>query len=110
MNDLSKPLFSLTIGEYKKLQQEIVEEQFSQPSYDRWSNHLSYEQDIIYANDVCRLTGYEKATLYSKVSKYEISVLSRGKPLTFSKKAILKWIKNGKPSVNMNSSNNSNAE
>ena len=109
MKDLTKPLYSLTIGEYKKLQQQIFEEQILQRPCCHSKTNTEFEQDIIFADQVCQLTGYTKPTLYSKVSRYEIPVLSRGKPLTFSKKVILEWIKNGKPSVHMNSLNTTNS-
>jgi hypothetical protein len=37
--------------------------------------------------------------IYSKISRYEIPVLSRTRPLTFSRKAILQWMKDGKTSM-----------
>lgn len=99
MSDLSKPLFTLTIGQYKKLQQEILEEQVLPTLRCKQKSDYPVEQDIIFTEEVCQLTGYTKPTLYSKVSRYEIPILSRGKPLTFSKKDILQWIKDGKPPV-----------
>ena len=93
MKDLSKPLFSLTVGEYKNLHKEIIEEQLALAN----SSTSELEQDIIYIDDACKLTGYTKTTMYSKVSRFEIPVLGRGKPLTFSRKALQQWIKEGKP-------------
>lgn len=103
MSDLSRPLYTLSIGEYIELQKETVIEQLRHLSCYKQHSNTSLEQDIIFIDQVCRLTGYTKPTLYSKVSRYEIPVLSRGKPLTFSKKAILNWIENGKPSAIYNS-------
>jgi predicted DNA-binding transcriptional regulator AlpA len=100
MSDLSKPLYSLTVGEYKELQRQLLEEhanQFLKKNAPPFKE--KEEQDIIFMEEVCRLTGYTKPTVYSKISRYQIPVLSRGKPLTFSKKAIIEWIHQGKPHV-----------
>ncbi len=102
MSDLSKPLYSLTVGEYKELQQQLLQEhsdQFLRNGNNEPSLLEKEEQDIIFMEEVCRLTGYTKPTVYSKISRYQIPVLSRGKPLTFSKKAIIEWIHQGKPHV-----------
>jgi hypothetical protein len=50
-------------------------------------------------DEVEALTNYKPATIYSKVSRFEMPCISRRTPLTFSRTAILDWIKNGKPSV-----------
>jgi predicted DNA-binding transcriptional regulator AlpA len=102
MSNLLKPLYSLTIGEYKELQRELLREhsnQIEKCSESGIRQKEKEEQDIIFMEEVCKLTGYTKPTLYSKISRYQIPVLSRGKPLTFSKKAIIAWIHQGKPSV-----------
>lgn len=100
MSDLSKPLYSLTIGEYKELHQQIFKEQSSELlKSNQTSVPPKEERDIIFMEEVCTLTGYTKPTLYSKISRFEIPVLSRGKPLTFSKKNIIDWIHQGKPNT-----------
>ena len=55
--------------------------------------------DVIFVDQVATLTGYKKSTIYSKVSRFELPVLSRRKPLTFSRKSILQWLKDGKPNL-----------
>jgi len=57
------------------------------------------ENDIIFLDDVVRLTGYRKATIYTKICRFQIPVVSRRRPLTFSREAILQWMKDGKPSL-----------
>ncbi|WP_025743064.1 helix-turn-helix domain-containing protein [Aquimarina pacifica] len=100
MSDLLKPLYSLTIGEYKELQREIFNEQAEKIlKKDRTQPLVKENNDIIFLEEVCEITGYTKPTLYSKISRYEIPVLSRGKPLTFSKKDIIDWIHQGKPNT-----------
>jgi predicted DNA-binding transcriptional regulator AlpA len=56
-------------------------------------------RDVIFIDEVIVLTGYKESTIYSKVSRREIPVLSYGRPLTFSKAEILNWMKTGKPTV-----------
>lgn len=100
MSDLSKPLYTLTIGEYKELQKEIFKEQFQQlQNHGKLPLLHKQERDIIFIDDACEITGYSKPTMYFKISRYEIPVLSRGKPLTFSKKEIIEWIHQGKPNI-----------
>ncbi|WP_438710257.1 helix-turn-helix domain-containing protein [Aquimarina muelleri] len=100
MSDLSKPLYTLTIEEYKELQQEIFQEQFQRfQNPEKQPPSEKKERDIIFMDEVCEITGYSKPTMYSKISRYEIPVLSRGKPLTFSKKEIIEWIHQGKPNI-----------
>lgn len=98
MSQLSKPLYSLTVAEYIEVNQKIVKQQLLELlSNNSESLQPKSDQDIIFIDEACELTGYSKPTLYSKISKYEIPVLSRGKPLTFSKKELIQWIHEGKP-------------
>lgn len=100
MSNLSKPLYTLTVEEYKELQKEIFKEQANELLNKNTESTTEKEsKDIIFLDEVCELTGYTKATLYSKISRYEIPVLSRGKPLTFSKSEIIEWIRQGKPNL-----------
>lgn len=108
MSDLSKPLYSLTISEYVELSKKVFSE-----SAEKLLNFnikddepVKQKQDIIFMDEVLSLTGYKKATLYSKVCRYEIPVLSRRKPLTFSREAILQWLKDGKPNTIDQETNN----
>lgn len=100
MSDISKPLYMLTISEYKELHQDMLSEQLSAMT-ELISNSVkkSPKSDIIFIDDAMELTGYAKPTIYSKVCLYEIPVLSRNKPLTFSKKTLIEWIEQGKPNV-----------
>lgn len=96
----SKPLYSLTIGEYIELNKKAFSEAVAKLLQEKSEKSAKeVPVDIIFVDEVMQLTGYKKATLYSKVSRYEIPVLSRGKPLTFSRKAILQWLQDGKPDI-----------
>jgi len=96
--ELKKPLFALTVGEYLELNKKVFIE-YTSEIVNKTSNEKTEinSNDLIYTDEVLTLTGYKKPTLYSKVSRSEIPVVSRRTPLTFSRKKILKWIKNGRP-------------
>jgi predicted DNA-binding transcriptional regulator AlpA len=57
------------------------------------------QSDILYLEDVKQLTGYKDSTVYSKVCRKEIPVISSGRPLSFSRTEITQWIKNGRPTI-----------
>ncbi|MHA7056783.1 helix-turn-helix domain-containing protein [Aquimarina sp. M1] len=100
MSDLLKPLYTLTVEEYIQLNRRIIRQQLQEVlSNEKESTLHRADRDIIFIDEACELTGYSKPTMYSKISRYEIPVLSRGKPLTFSKKVLIDWIHSGKPSV-----------
>lgn len=101
MIDLSKPLYSLTVGEYIELNKKILKEEAQKyfPKRECSDAPVTESQDIIFLDELSALTGYRTTTLYSKVCKCEIPVLSRRRPLTFSRSEILEWLKNGKPTV-----------
>lgn len=101
MSDLSKPLYSLTIGEFIELNKEVLSKETEKIIQNKEQETIPTQEksDIIFIDEVTKLTGYKKATLYSKVCRYEIPVLSRRKPLTFSRQAIIDWINDGKPNL-----------
>ncbi len=100
MSDLLKPLYSLTVGEYTELNRNIIRQQLQELLLNqRQLLPQKADRDIIFIDEACELTGYSKPTMYSKISKYELPVLSRGKPLTFSKQGLIQWIHQGKPNV-----------
>ncbi|WP_051336155.1 helix-turn-helix domain-containing protein [Aquimarina latercula] len=100
MSNLSKPLYSLTLEEYIQLNRRIIRQQLQEVlSNEKESTLHKAERDIIFIDEACELTGYSKPTMYSKISRLEIPVLSKGKPLTFSKQSLIEWIHQGKPNV-----------
>lgn len=97
MIDEKRPLYTLTVGEFRELNKVIA--------FD--VSHLiqppvpieKAESDILFIDEITQLTGYKESTVYTKVCRREIPVMSYGRPLTFSKKEILNWMKSGKPTV-----------
>ena len=57
------------------------------------------DQDIIFIDEAMKLVHLSKGTIYNKVNKGEMPCLCGGTPLTFSKKDLIAWIENGKPST-----------
>ena len=101
MKDLSKPLYSLTVGEYIDLSKQAFANEARKLMSDSEGNNRKSKSntDIIFMNEVVELTGYKVSTIYSKVCRFEMPVISRRTPLTFSRKDIIDWLKEGKPSV-----------
>ena len=97
----TKPLYTLTVEEYIDLNKKIFSEEADRIiniKLDQLKFNKS-DDDVIFIDEAVELTGYKKSSIYSKVCKFEIPVLSRLRPLTFSKKALLQWITDGKPNV-----------
>ena len=60
---------------------------------------LNTIRDVIDINAACRLLNYSKPTIYSKISKGQLPIYSRGRPLIFSRKELLTWLKDGRPKM-----------
>jgi predicted DNA-binding transcriptional regulator AlpA len=101
MSDLSKPLYSLTVGEYIDLSKKAFAQEAKKllVNNDGILGKSNSNSDIIFVEEVQQLTGYKKSTIYSKVCRFEMPVISKRRPLTFSRKDIMNWLKDGKPSV-----------
>jgi excisionase family DNA binding protein len=104
--NMEKYLFHLTIREYKSLLKNTLEELLPKmiqeqlelkeevPKFEKRS-----EQDAISLIEAAELTGLKKESIYSKVSRLEMPCLMRGRPLRFSRKELMEWMRNGKPTV-----------
>ena len=92
-----RPLYSLTVEEFKELSKTIALDN----SYLVKPTKISEEpkSDIIYLEEIMELTGYKESTVYSKVCRKEMPVISTGRPLAFSRDEILQWMKDGRPTV-----------
>lgn len=92
-----RPLYTLTVEEFKELSKTIALDYRYLIKPDETMQEP--KSDIIYLDEVIRLTGYKESTVYSKVCRKEIPVISTGRPLAFSREEILKWMKDGRPTV-----------
>jgi predicted DNA-binding transcriptional regulator AlpA len=91
-----RPLFTLTVEEYIELNRNLFNEM---PTKTIASTEAIEERDIIYLKEATALTGYTDKTVYTKVCRREIPVISSGRPLTFSRKQLNEWMANGRPSI-----------
>jgi len=66
---------------------------------DKAETRKDEDSDFIDIKVVARMTGYTTSTIYSKVSRHEIPVFSRNKPLSFSRQIIKRWLLLGKPTA-----------
>jgi predicted DNA-binding transcriptional regulator AlpA len=93
----NRPLYSLTVEEFRELSRMIAEDNIIllSPSEPKEKT----QSDILYLEDVKQLTGYKDSTVYSKVCRKEIPVISSGRPLSFSRAEITQWIIDGRPTI-----------
>jgi hypothetical protein len=96
MND-TRPLYSLTIAEFIELNKAINSE--LNMEVKKTPQLESHKLDNIFIEEATVITGLQKKTIYTKVSRLEIPVISRGRPLIFSRAQLELWILNGRPSV-----------
>ena len=97
MYENQRPLYTLTVEEFKELSKTIALDN----SYLIKPTKISEDpkSDIIYLDEIMELTGYKESTVYSKVCRKEMPVISTGRPLAFSREEILQWMKDGRPTV-----------
>lgn len=94
------PIFTLSIKEFKNLMNNVmIDFVIKLPGHNGLGKERSVRSDMIYMYDVTELTGYTDKTVYTKVSRGEIPVVSTGRPLTFSRRQLNRWIHEGRPSV-----------
>ena len=96
-----RPLFSLTIGQFNELTKRIVSEEVKKTlvQFQAAEKDIKSDFDFCGIEEACRLTNMKKATMYSKISKHEVPVSSRQRPLIFSKKQLTKWLELGRPKI-----------
>ena len=95
IND-KRPLFTLTVQEYIELNRSLHKEV---PKENTVKNEVKEERDIVYLEEAAAITGYTDKTIYTKVSRRELPVVSSGRPLTFSRTQLNEWISKGRPSI-----------
>ena len=91
--DQKRQLPSLSTDEYNELLVQPTKD-LSLPETDKSSYAVS---DFIYIDEVMEITAYTRKTVYSKVSTNQMPVISRGRPLTFSRKKLYEWMSAGRP-------------
>ena len=99
MNQDNKPLFTMTVTQFKELTKSLIAEEVEKLRAEIQDTNTtsSNENDICRIDEVCQITGLKKSTIYSKLSKRQMPSLTRRKPLLFSKKQLQLWITAGRP-------------
>ena len=97
------PIWQITVGDFERLVRKIVSEKVAQAVQDAFEERAKMEadqtEDIIDIKIASKITGLSVATIYSKVSRFELPSMSRGRPLLFSRKQLINWIEEGRPSL-----------
>ncbi|NQY10324.1 MAG: helix-turn-helix domain-containing protein [Flavobacteriales bacterium] len=100
MNQDNRPLYTLTVSDFLELTARISENR----SHAHETTFPQIEEkddkpDIIYLKEAALITGYTEKTVYTKVSRREMPVLSTGRPLTFSRIQLNDWMEKGRPTI-----------
>ncbi len=93
----SRPLFTLTVEEFVELNKTIAVD--NSYLYQAPQHPETESTDIVFIDKAMVVTGYKASTIYSKVSRREMPVISSGRPLTFSREELIEWMKKGRPTV-----------
>ena len=97
MIENSRNVFTLTVDEFKEVSKSVLMD-FIDLLKQQVHKEDKESIDVLSIDDVSKITGYKLSTIYTKISRKEMPVLSNRRPLLFSRNAILKWIKSGRPS------------
>lgn len=97
MLDEKRPLYTLTVEEFKELSKMInIDRSCIVQAAECVEKEL---RDIVFIDEARVITGYKLSTIYTKVSRREIPTLLKGRPLTFSREELTNWIKAGRPTI-----------
>ena len=102
-NTPEKILFQLTTEEFDSLFRGMLNDIVPSLVKEGIKEHLRGinvdQPDTIGIEEAAIVTGLKTKSIYSKVCRLEIPALTRGRPLMFSRAALEKWMKSGRPSV-----------
>ena len=59
-------------------------------------DNIKFDDKVLSIDEVSKLLGLAKATIYSKASRKELPFIKRGKRLYFMEKEIIEYLKGGK--------------
>ena len=59
-------------------------------------NNRPVENELLTITEAAKLLTLTESTIYSKVCRFEIPVIKKGKRLYFEKDVLLKWLKEGR--------------
>lgn len=96
-----KPIWQFSIGEFearlKKTVSTLIELAVKKAFEERASEIADTSSDTLDLKKASELTGLSSSTIYSKVSRFQMPSLTRGRPLLFSKKELMTWLASGRP-------------
>ena len=105
-NYYSKPMWQFSIGEFetrlKKMVSTLIELAVKKAFEERSSEVADTSSDTLDLKKTSELTGLSSSTIYSKVSRFEMPSLTRGRPLLFSKTELMTWLASGRPKNYLN--------
>jgi predicted DNA-binding transcriptional regulator AlpA len=104
MNDQNKtPIWQITVGDFERIVENAVSDKVEEAVQLAFEERAKLDEDqtedIIGVKIAAKLTGLSIPTVYSKVSRFEMPTMSRGRPLLFSRKELISWLENGRPSI-----------
>jgi hypothetical protein len=100
--DYDKGLWQFTLREFLKAQTLALESSIQEMLLFTLSQMKSEKPELsdnIGIDEAEGVTGYKAKSIYTKVSRMEMPVIMRGRPLMFSRAELLLWMKLGKPKV-----------
>ena len=96
-----RPIWQFSIGEFearlKKMVSTLIELAVTKAFEERANLVADTSSDTLDLKKASELTGLSSSTIYSKVSRFEMPSLTRGRPLLFSKKELMSWLEEGRP-------------
>lgn len=97
-----KPLWGYSMQEFIAMQKKELEGTIKE-MFTLAINELKSDQppveDSIGLSDAVKITGLKEKSIYSKISRLEIPVVTRGRPLVFSRAELQLLMKLGRPTV-----------
>jgi len=97
----NKPIWQFSIGEFevrlKRMVSTLIEQAVKKAFEERASEIADTSSDTLDLKKASELTGLSSSTIYSKVSRFQMPSLTRGRPLLFSKKDLMTWLASGRP-------------
>ena len=90
-------MVTLTVKEFRQMNQSLKQEK--SVARDESVKTEKEARDIIYLEEAALITGYTLKTIYTKVSRREMPIISAGRPLTFSRMQLNDWMAKGRPSI-----------
>lgn len=103
-----RPIWQFSIGEFEARLKKTVStliELAVKKAFEERASEIADTSDTLDLKKASELTGLSSSTIYSKVSRFQMPSLTRGRPLLFSKKELMTWLASGRPKNYLNLKN-----